>query len=130
MLLLTEVEEESPEGIVCVGVIPSDHPMAHDGVAPAILGIELAAQAAGAHHALRRRADSAAPARSASGFLVAVREGRFLAHSLPAGQPLTTRVRLVGVAGPLAVYTGTVSRPGREEHEISCRFSIYATDEP
>jgi predicted hotdog family 3-hydroxylacyl-ACP dehydratase len=128
MLLLTDVVEELVDGIVGVGSVPLDHVLVHDALAPTILGVELAAQAAGAHAALRRRATPEGFAGPAVGALVTIRRARFHVDALPAGEPLRTEVRLVGAAGPLAVYDGQVSIQGRTSHAVTCRFSTYATE--
>jgi len=128
MLLLTDIVEELTDGIVCVGSIPPDHFLVREARAPVVLGIELAAQAAGAHAALQRRATSTASPRPVSGLLVGIREGRFHIDALPAGELLTATVRLIGATGPLAIYEGRVSMKGRAADAVTCRFSTYATD--
>ena len=128
MLLLTKVSEHSREAIVCIGAIPPGYPIAANAEVPAIIGVELAAQAAGAHEALRRRAGSDGTTQQVSGFLVAIRSCRFFVPSLPIDKPLKATVRLVGNAGQLTIYDATVSRDGRREQDVTCRFSIYATD--
>jgi len=128
MLLLTRVLEHSKEAIACIGEIPPGYPIAANAEAPAIIGVELAAQAAGVHEALQRRAGSDGTTRQVSGFLVAIRSCRFFVPSLPVGKPLTAEANLVGNAGRLTIYDAAVSREGRREQDVTCRFSLYAAD--
>lgn len=104
--------EVSPEGIVAVAEVPPGHPLAENGLAPALLGIEAAAQAAAVLEALQRM-DGPGPR---IGYLVGIREARLLG-SFPAGWPFRATARLQGGAFPLSIYeiavegivTGTIS---------------------
>lgn len=110
--LICGVLEASSEGIVAVAEIPPGHPLVADGLAPALLGIEAAAQAAGVLEALQRT-DAPGPR---IGYLVGIREARLLG-SFPAGRLFLATARLLGGAFPLSIYeivvegivTGTIS---------------------
>ena len=127
-LLLTEVEAELADGVVCVGMISADHPLAHESRAPAILGVELAAQAAAAHEALRARGESGTVRAPNLGYLVSIRTCRLKVPFLVVGKRLRARVRLIGTAGPLSSYTATMSQVESAEIDIECRFSAYKLD--
>jgi len=112
--LVQGVLEVSAAGIVCMAEVPPSHPLAAAGRAPALLGIEAAAQAAAVLEALARWVEDPGPR---IGYLVGVREARFAVPSLPTGQPFRVSARLRGSAPPLSIYeiavdeavTGTVS---------------------
>lgn len=102
----------APEEIAVVAEIPPGHPLVENGLAPALLGIEAAAQAAAVLEALQRT-DAPGPR---IGYLVGIREAR-LQGSFPAGRPFRATARLQGGAFPLSIYeilaegiaTGTIS---------------------
>jgi predicted hotdog family 3-hydroxylacyl-ACP dehydratase len=112
--LVHGVLEVSAAGIVCAAEVPPSHPLAAAGRAPALLGIEAAAQAAAVLEALARREEDPGPR---IGYLVGVREARFAVPSLPTGRPFRVSASLQGSAPPLSIYeiavdgavTGTVS---------------------
>ena len=123
-LLLIEVRSSSEERIVCAGAIPADHPLADDSGAPAVLGIELAAQAAAAGEGLRRWHESPGLAAPVQGYLVSVARARFRTSLLPVGEPLVAQVRCVATAGRLSSYVGVVSREGTARaHLVVCRIA-------
>lgn len=97
--------------VVCRGRVPAESPFAHGGLAPAVIVLELAAQAAAVHHALSVLSDD--PPRQ--GYLVAVRSASFHAADVAVGVPLLARVRRTGQAGPLATYDVQVDGPQGEE---------------
>jgi 3-hydroxymyristoyl/3-hydroxydecanoyl-(acyl carrier protein) dehydratase len=98
--LVRGVVAAEAEGIVCVAAVPSDHPLAAGGRAPAFLAIEAAAQGAAALEALARRDDPV----PRIGYLVGIREARLRAAALPVGRPFEVTARLAGSAPPLSVY--------------------------
>jgi 3-hydroxymyristoyl/3-hydroxydecanoyl-(acyl carrier protein) dehydratase len=110
--LILGILDASPEGITAVAEVPSGHPLVVDGFAPALLGIEAAAQAAAVLEALQRM-DAPGPR---IGYLVGIREAR-LTGAFPAGRPFPVAARLQGGAFPLSIYeivvegivTGTIS---------------------
>lgn len=89
----------SPEEIVAVAEVPPGHPLVKDGLAPALLGIEAAAQAAAVLEALQRTGDPG----PRIGYLVGIREARLLG-AFPAGRPFRATARLQGGAFPLSIY--------------------------
>ena len=125
MLLLTAVQELAGDCIVCLGAVPLDHPLVDQSRAPAILGVELAAQAAAAHERLRGTGGAAGWTESDLGYLVSISECRFSSPSVTAGQRLRATVRLVGSAGPLCVYRGIVEMAEDRGQIVACRFSTY-----
>jgi len=120
-LLLRRVLAWESAAIVCVGLVPEDSPFVRGGLAPAFLGLELAAQSAAALHTLERAPGVDGPR---SGYLVGVREARFACASLPAGRELRAFVRRRGAAGPLAVYEVRLEAEGVEC--LVAQFSTYA----
>ncbi len=88
-----------------------DNPFALGGRAPALVAIELAAQAAAAFEALSRRESDSGPR---LGYLVSVRAVRFAVQELPVGEPLVAHVRSAGSAPPLALYDVRVEHQGME----------------
>jgi 3-hydroxymyristoyl/3-hydroxydecanoyl-(acyl carrier protein) dehydratase len=103
-LLLRAVVEASEGTIACLAEVPPDHPLVVAGRFPAFLALEAAAQAAAALEALGRR-EAPGPR---IGYLVGIRDARFLAPSLPAGRPLRVSARLEGGAFPLSVYSAAL----------------------
>jgi predicted hotdog family 3-hydroxylacyl-ACP dehydratase len=110
-LVQTILEDPRPDVLVCGGRIPADSAFAAGGRVPAVVVLELAAQAAAVQQAL------AAPAGDAArpGYLVAIRAASLRADDVAAGVRLITTVRRTGKAGPLATYDVTVNGPGGEE---------------
>jgi predicted hotdog family 3-hydroxylacyl-ACP dehydratase len=103
-LLLRAVAEASEGAIVCLAEVSLDHPLVVAGRFPTFLALEAAAQAAAALEALGRREGSG----PRIGYLVGIRDARFLAASLPAGRPLRVSARLEGGAFPLSVYSAAL----------------------
>lgn len=108
--LLTEIVRHEPGFIEAIGEIPATYPLATASGAPCFLGLELAAQAAAALHALMRVADDG-PARRV-GYLVRIREASFLRPELPTGTPLGVTARLEEAVAPLGVHRVCVSVGG------------------
>jgi predicted hotdog family 3-hydroxylacyl-ACP dehydratase len=110
-LVQTILEDPRPDVLVCGGRIPADSAFAAGGRVPAVVVLELAAQAAAVQQAL------AAPAGDAArpGYLVAIRAASLSADEVAAGVRLIATVRRTGQAGPLATYDVTVNGPGGEE---------------
>lgn len=107
--LLVSVLRHDQHEIEAIGEIPSDHPLVTDGVAPNLLGIELGAQAAAAHEALTREAETGR-SQPRIGYLVRVRSVVFSTPDLPVACPLVISAQLDGTAPPMAMYRFTVSR--------------------
>ena len=110
-LVQTILDDRRTDVLVCRGRIPPDSAFAVDGRAPAVIVLELAAQAAAVQQAL------AAPVGAAvrPGYLVAVRAAAFRADDVAAAVGLVATVRRTGQAGPLATYDVTVTGPEGEE---------------
>lgn len=107
--LVEEIAEEIEDGVICLGRFSPDHPYVGPGGAPQILGLELAAQAAGVHQAMQRRRtsegdDSGEARRPAIGYLASIRRAHFEAHTLPVDRTLRAVVRREGGAGALVLY--------------------------
>ncbi len=107
-LLVRQILETSPEGASCLVEIPAGSPFAVDGLAPAFVGLEAAAQTAAVLEALERR-DAPGPR---LGYLVGIRDARFTSPHLPVAHPLRATVRLTGSAPPLSIYDATVELDG------------------
>ena len=121
-LVQTILEDPRPDVLVCGGRIPADSAFAAGGRVPAVVVLELAAQAAAVQQAL------AAPAGGASarpGYLVAIRAASFHADDVAAGVPLIATVRRTGRAGPLATYDVTVNGPDGQPI-VSASLSTHA----
>lgn len=114
--LILGILDASPEGITAVAEVPPGHPLVVDGLAPALLGIEAAAQAAAILEALQRT-DGLGPR---IGYLVGIREAR-LTGAFPAGRPFRVAARLQGGAFPLSIYEIAV------EGIVTGTISTYAT---
>jgi 3-hydroxymyristoyl/3-hydroxydecanoyl-(acyl carrier protein) dehydratase len=119
--LILGILDASPEGITAVAEVPPGHPLVVDGLAPALLGIEAAAQAAAVLEALQRT-DGPGPR---IGYLVGIREATLMG-AFPAGRPFRVAARLQGGAFPLSIYeivvegivTGTISTYATRDESI------------
>jgi predicted hotdog family 3-hydroxylacyl-ACP dehydratase len=120
--LVERILEWHHDRIECVGRIPLDSAFLVDGVAPAFLGLELAAQAAAALEGLARPSDDAPQERL--GYLVGIKDARFAVSHLPGDVELRTSAVLVASAPPLAIYAISV-RHGDVEC-VSATMSTYA----
>jgi len=122
-LVRTILDDTRTDVLVCGGRIPPDSAFAVDGRAPAVILLELAAQAAAVQQAL------AAPTGAAArpGYLVAVRAAIVRVDDVAANVPLVATVRRTGQAGPLATYDVTVNGPGGQEI-LTATLSTHAGD--
>jgi len=102
--LITSVSSVSPTSIHATGTIPTGHPLVVDGTAPALLVIELAAQAAAAMEAIGRRTAAGRDESTRAGSLVRIREAQFSRAFVPAGAPILVTADVLGSAPPLAIY--------------------------
>ena len=128
MLLVQEVVELGEAGLVCDGRIPADNPFVEDGKAPAVFGLELAAQAAGVLEALRRiREGASGPPRA--GYLVSLKRARFATPFLDADRALRVNVRTIGAIGQLAMVEAVVRDEGGAEL-VTGTLSVWADSEP
>jgi 3-hydroxyacyl-[acyl-carrier-protein] dehydratase len=121
------VRSVSGAGIVCAARVPAAHHLASRGPVPALVAIEMAAQAAGVFEARRRPRPIAGIAPGAAvtvpgtagtepgprlGYLVGARGVRFARATLAQEAACTASVRLVGMAGPLTSYDFEVTCEG------------------
>jgi len=116
----TILESPRPDVAVCAGRVPADSAFVSEGRVPAVVLLEMAAQAAAVLQALA--APAAGPSRP--GYLVAIRAATFRADEVAADAVLIATVRRTGQAGPLATFDVTVSR-GAEE-VVSATLSTHA----
>lgn len=120
MALLREVLAEDETSLTCAAIIGGGSPLANPAGAPAIVALELAAQAAAAH-----RAGKGGSGGAAQGYLVRARDVRLRVRRLPADRSLQVEVRLEGSAPPLAMYRFTI-RAG-DEKMAAGRISTWST---
>ena len=114
------LESPGPDVAVCAGRVPADSAFVFQGRVPAVVLLEMAAQAAAVLQAL-----SAPPAGgSRPGYLVAIRAATLRVDDVAADARLIATVRRTGQAGPLATFDVTVSR-GAEE-VVSASLSTHA----
>ena len=111
MRFVTGIERELSEGLQCAVRISSECGLAPAGRAPALLGLEAAAQTAAAWEALRRsREPGGASARI--GYVVAIRGAVLFSSSIPADESFSATVRLKAAALPLTHYAIEVALHG------------------
>jgi predicted hotdog family 3-hydroxylacyl-ACP dehydratase len=113
--LVVRIEACSAAGAVCAARVPEAHPLASSGAAPALMAIEMAAQAAGVFEALTRADEAGGAPRL--GYLVGARGVRFLRATIPAETVCSASVRLVAAAGALSSY----------DFEVTCAATPLAT---
>jgi 3-hydroxyacyl-[acyl-carrier-protein] dehydratase len=103
MRLIDSIVRETVDGLVCTAHVSPACALAEHGVAPALAGVESAAQTAAVWEALRRwRQGNGGPARI--GYLVALRDLSLFAEHVAADAPMLTAVRLEAAAPPLTHY--------------------------
>jgi predicted hotdog family 3-hydroxylacyl-ACP dehydratase len=103
MRLVTSVVRESADGLTCTACIPAACALVADGFAPALAGVEAAAQTAAAWEAVRRSRD-AGGAQPRVGYLVGMRDVAFLAERIPADETALASVQLEAAVPPLTHY--------------------------
>ncbi len=109
-LLVESLLARGPAGARACGLVPAVSAFAVGAVAPSYLGLEIAAQAAALVEALGRERGKGGPR---VGYLVAIRQARCYARTLPVGVPLDVFVLPAGSAPPLSIYEIRVEREGR-----------------
>jgi len=103
MRFLQSILSEKEGCLTCVALIPSACALVNRGGVPAVVGLEVAAQAAAAWEALQRsRVEGAAEPRI--GYLVALREVDFFAAHIPGDQELLVIIKLEVSMPPLSHY--------------------------
>ena len=109
--LIEAIGDHQPERLAARARIPLDSPFAEAGIAPALVALELAAQAAAALEAVERAARGEAGG-ARRGYLVGARDARWAPPLLPVGPPLAVRVALEARALPLSHYRFEVAVAG------------------
>ena len=116
----TILESPGPDVAVCAGRVPADSAFVSEGRVPAVVLLEMAAQATAVLQALAAPPSGVSP----PGYLVAIRAARFRVDDVAADALLIATVRRTGQAGPLATFDVTVSR-GAEE-VVTATLSTHA----
>ena len=112
------VRRADDAGLDLEALVPEASAFVRDGAAPALLALEIAAQAAACFETLVRvRAGGAGEARR--GYLVGARDVVLDGGPLPAGRPILAAVRLAACAPPLSRYAFEVGAGGRLRGEVS-----------
>jgi 3-hydroxymyristoyl/3-hydroxydecanoyl-(acyl carrier protein) dehydratase len=101
--LVEAILEQRPDALAVRARISPGSPFAEGPVAPGLVALELAAQAAAALEALERAARGE-PGGARRGYLVGARDARWEPVLLPVGAPLEVRVALEARALPLSHY--------------------------
>jgi 3-hydroxymyristoyl/3-hydroxydecanoyl-(acyl carrier protein) dehydratase len=126
MRFVTAIERELTDGLQCAARISSECGLAFAGRAPALLGLEAAAQTAAAWEALRRsREPGGASARI--GYVVAIRDAVLFSSSIPADESFSATVRLEAAALPLTHYAIEVALHG--EVVVRGRIATVLTED-
>ncbi len=112
MRLVTSLVGETNDGLVCTACVSRECPLAEQGRASALAGIEAAAQTAAVWEAVRRWREGAGAA-PRIGYLVALRDIAFFAEHIPVDVVMLTAVRLEAAAPPLTHYRIEASIDGR-----------------
>jgi 3-hydroxymyristoyl/3-hydroxydecanoyl-(acyl carrier protein) dehydratase len=103
MLFVEQLLGEAEDGATCVGRIPAGSALVTDGVTPAFVALELAAQTAAvweAHH----RAGGEGAATPVAGYLVSIKDAVLHRSAIPADADLFASVRLTAMVPPLTTY--------------------------
>ena len=103
MRFLTAVEEERDGGVVCAASVPEGSAFDEGGWAPALVAVEMAAQAAAAGEALGRRRAGGGGARL--GYLVGARGVRFSRARVAVAATFRASVRPAAAVPPLSTYS-------------------------
>lgn len=104
MRFVESVLGEAEDGITCLARIPSACPLVTRGIAPAVVALEAAAQAAAVWEALRRTRDDPDEGGARVGYLVSARDVTVHGAAIPAGGDLIATARLTAFAPPLSLY--------------------------
>lgn len=112
MRFVQSILSEKADSLTCMATIPSASTLAGSDGAPAVIGLEVAAQAAAAWEALQRWREEGAAA-PCIGYLVALREVVFFVERIPADQALSVIVKLDMALPPLSHYLVELYLKGR-----------------
>ncbi|MEN6525563.1 MAG: hypothetical protein ABFD65_03640 [Candidatus Polarisedimenticolia bacterium] len=99
-------------------LVPEASAFVREGAAPALLALEIAAQAAACFETLVR-VRAGGPGEARRGYLVGARDVVLDGGPLPAGRPILAAVRLAACAPPLSRYAFEVGAGGRLRGEVS-----------
>jgi predicted hotdog family 3-hydroxylacyl-ACP dehydratase len=121
MVLLDEVVGFDGDVVRCRRTVRSGQPFVVEGRLPALVGLELLAQAAAVHRAL------SSGGRAAKGVLVGAPRIDLHREAFRVDEVLDVEVRLVDAAGPLRSLDGVV-RVG-DEVAVSARLQVVETGE-
>ncbi|HNX19255.1 MAG TPA: hypothetical protein PKG80_03195 [Acidobacteriota bacterium] len=99
-------------------LVPEASAFVREGAAPALLALEIAAQAAACFETLVR-VRAGGPGEARRGYLVGARDVVLDGGPLPAGRPVLAAVRLAACAPPLSRYAFEVGAGGRLRGEVS-----------
>ena len=129
MLLVDAIETSDDDGVVCSTRLRPDMLIAGEQGVAAVFGLEMGAQAAAVHAALRRRGASGPAAGPRHGYLVGIRAARFHDTVLPLQQELRIEARHHGSAGPMALYDVAVTRLEDDRLLVEGRISVWTLPE-
>jgi predicted hotdog family 3-hydroxylacyl-ACP dehydratase len=115
MRFVDEVEADLHDGVICAVRVPEGSPFAAGEFAPALVALEMAAQAAATFEA-RGRLAAGQPRGARVGYLVGAREVRFARAQVRAAERLSASVRLAWASPPLSTYA----------FDVSCRGEVVA----
>lgn len=115
MLLVEEIVDRREDELVCRGSLPCSTPF---------LTLELVAQTAAVMAALE---DGEVPGETetATGYLAAIRDARFLVREIPSGRPLLATVRKLRSLPPLRKYSVTVTLEEGSVDLVHATLSTY-----
>jgi len=111
MRFVERILGEAEDGATCLGRVPAACALVTQGVTPAFVALEAAAQTAAVWEALRRLRDAGAPSVK-MGYLVSLRDVVLYRNAIPADADLIATVRLLATAPPLTTYTVEVAVEG------------------
>lgn len=103
MLMLSQVVEQDDKNIHCTACIKANNPLLQNGSFPAISGLELLAQAAGALLGLQTNSPQVRP-----GAIVKVNSFQIWDSTVPAGSVLHIYASLLGGSTEAALFDGEV----------------------
>jgi 3-hydroxyacyl-[acyl-carrier-protein] dehydratase len=125
MLFVERILGEADDGATCLGRVPSGCALVEQGISPAFVALEFAAQTAAVWEALRRSRESGS-AGARMGYLVSLKDVILHRSTIPADAELIASVGLVALAPPLATYGVDVAVEG--ERALSGTIGTYLSD--